>query len=139
MVNTERKIRVLIGKPGLDPHDRGPKILAKALREAGFEVIYLGLRQTPENVVNAAIQEDVDFILLSFHCGSHISFTRDLMKLLREKDIRDISVLCGGVIPNRDVPYLKEIGVKEIFLPMSPVSNVIEFIKENVYNEGRDI
>ena len=130
-MSIKSSIRVLIGKPGFDPHDRGIKILATALKDAGFEVIYLGLRQTPESIINAAIQEDVGFILLSFHCGSHISFTRDLIKLLKEKDISDISVLCGGVIPNVDIPYLKEIGVREVFLPMSSISSVINFIKGN--------
>ncbi len=130
-MNTGRRIRLLLAKPGLDPHDRGIKILAKALKEAGFEVIYLGLRQTPESIANAAIQEGVDFILLSFHCGSHLPFTRDLIKILRDKGVENIRVLCGGVIPSKDIPLLKEMGVKEVFLPMASIEEVIKFIRGN--------
>jgi len=114
---SERKIRVLIAKPGLDGHDRGAKVIARALRDAGMEVIYTGLRQTPEQIVAAAIQEDVDAIGLSILSGAHNVLFPEIMRMLKEEGADDVVVFAGGIIPEQDIPRLKEIGIREIFLP----------------------
>jgi len=124
-----RPIRVLIAKPGLDGHDRGAKVIARALRDAGMEVIYSGLRQTPEQVVAAAIQEDVDVIGLSILSGAHNVLFPEIMKLLGEKGGDDILVLAGGIIPDKDIAPLKAIGIREIFLPGTPTQTLVEFIQ----------
>lgn len=129
---TERKIRVLIAKPGLDGHDRGAKVVARALRDAGMEVIYTGLRQTPEQIVNSALQEDVDLIGLSILSGAHNYLFPKIMDLLREKGMNDVMVFAGGIIPEDDVPYLKSIGIEEIFLPGSSTEDIIKAIKTRV-------
>src|SRR5215212_1483343 len=113
----EKKIRVLIAKPGLDGHDRGAKVIARALRDAGFEVIYTGLHQTPEMVVDAALQEDVDCVSLSILSGAHNHLFPEVIRLLKEKGMGDVTVIGGGIIPQEDIPPLKQAGVKEIFLP----------------------
>jgi methylmalonyl-CoA mutase C-terminal domain/subunit len=129
---TEKKIRVLVGKPGLDGHDRGAKVISRALRDAGFEVIYTGLRRTPEEIVNAAIQEDVDVIGLSILSGAHNVLFPQLMSLLEQKGIDDIHVIAGGIIPERDIPELKKIGIAEVFLPGSSTKNIVQWIRDNV-------
>jgi len=128
----ERPIRVLVAKPGLDGHDRGAKVIARALRDAGMEVIYTGLRQTPEQIVNAAIQEDVDCIALSILSGAHSTLLPRVVALLETEEAGDILVIGGGVIPEDDIPFLKEKGIKEVFTPGTPTQTTIEFIKENV-------
>ena len=127
-----RKIRVVIAKPGLDGHDRGAKVIARALRDAGMEVIYTGLRQTPEQIAAAALQEDADVIGLSILSGAHMHVCPRLMELLREKGLDDVLVLVGGIIPDVDIPKLKEMGVKGIFLPGSPMQHIIDYINGNV-------
>jgi methylmalonyl-CoA mutase cobalamin-binding domain/chain len=129
---TQRKIRVLLAKPGLDGHDRGAKVVAHAMREAGMEVIYTGLHQTVPSIVNQAVQEDVDVIGLSVMSGAHIPICRKLMGLLKDKDIGDKLVLVGGVIPNRDVTVLKEMGVSGIFSGGALFDDITKFIGENV-------
>ncbi|MDR1617185.1 MAG: cobalamin B12-binding domain-containing protein [Syntrophomonadaceae bacterium] len=129
----ERKIRVLVAKPGLDGHDRGAKVIAQAFRDAGFEVIYTGLRQTPERIVATAEQEDVDCVALSMLSGSHLTLMPKVTKLLKEKSMDDILVVGGGVIPNEDIPLLKEAGVSEIFTPGTPTSLCAEYIKNNIH------
>jgi methylmalonyl-CoA mutase C-terminal domain/subunit len=124
----EKKIRVLIAKPGLDGHDRGAKIIARALRDAGMEVIYTGLRQTPEMIASAAVQEDVDVIGLSILSGAHNTLCPQLMKLLHEKGMDDVTVLVGGIIPGPDIAALKQSGIAEIFLPGTSTQDIIEFI-----------
>ena len=124
----EKKIRVLIAKPGLDGHDRGAKVIARALRDAGMEVIYTGLRQTPEMIASAAVQEDVDVIGLSILSGAHNTICPQLMKLLHEKGMDDVTVLVGGIIPEADIPALKQSGIAEIFLPGTSTQDIIEFI-----------
>jgi methylmalonyl-CoA mutase C-terminal domain/subunit len=126
-----RKLRVIIAKPGLDGHDRGAKVIARALRDAGMEVIYTGLRQTPEHIVSAALQEDADVIGLSILSGAHNHIVPRLMELIKVKGLEDVLVVIGGIIPDVDVPRLKAIGVKGIFLPGTPMQNIIEFIKAN--------
>lgn len=128
----DRKIRVLVAKPGLDGHDRGAKVIARALRDAGMEVIYTGLRQTPEQIVQAGIQEDVDVIAMSILSGAHNHLFPRVMQLLKEKDIDDILVIGGGVIPNEDIPGLKAVGIAEIFTPGTTTTKTIEFIKNNL-------
>jgi methylmalonyl-CoA mutase, C-terminal domain len=125
----EKKIRVLIAKPGLDGHDRGAKIIARALRDAGMEVIYTGLRQTPEMIASAAVQEDVDVIGLSILSGAHNTLGPRLMELLREKGMDDVLVLIGGIIPEADIPALKRAGIAEIFLPGTPTQAIVDFIR----------
>lgn len=127
-----RPIRVLVAKPGLDGHDRGAKVIARALRDAGMEVIYTGLRQTPEQIVAAAIQEDVDVVAMSILSGAHNHLFPKVVKLLKENNVDDVLVIGGGVIPDDDIPGLKEAGVQEIFTPGTPTSEVIEYIKNNV-------
>ena len=131
-MTTTRTIRVLIGKPGLDGHDRCAKVIARALRDSGMEVIYTGLRQTPEQIVEAAIQEDVQVIGLSILSGAHNFLFPQVIELLKEKDADDILVIGGGVIPDEDIPSLKKAGIKEIFTPGTPTSSIVEFIKNNV-------
>ena len=126
----EKKIRVLIAKPGLDGHDRGAKIIARALRDAGMEVIYTGLRQTPEMIASAAAQEDVDVIGLSILSGAHNTLCPRLMELLREKDMADITVLIGGIIPEADIPRLKKAGIAEVFLPGATTQSIVDFIRQ---------
>lgn len=128
----DRPIRVLVAKPGLDGHDRGAKVVARALRDAGMEVIYTGLRQTPEQIVEAGIQEDVDVIAMSILSGAHNHLFPKVMDLLKEEDIDDILVVGGGVIPDDDIPGLKEAGIAAIFTPGTPTSTTIEFIKNNI-------
>jgi len=127
-----KKIRVLIAKPGLDGHDRGAKVVARALRDAGMEVIYTGLRQTPEQIVETSIQEDVDVIGLSILSGAHTHIFPKVMELLKENNIKDIIVIGGGVIPEEDIPELKKAGVAEIFTPGTDTRNIVKFIKEKV-------
>ncbi len=124
-MNPDRKLRVLIAKPGLDGHDRGAKIIARGYRDAGFEVIYTGLHQTPEQVVNAAVQEDVDLVGLSCLSGAHMYLFTEIVKQLREKGAGDVTVIGGGIIPEEDIHQLKESGIKEIFLPGTPLEEVI--------------
>jgi methylmalonyl-CoA mutase, C-terminal domain len=126
-----RKLRVVIAKPGLDGHDRGAKVIARALRDAGMEVIYTGLRQTPEQIVSAALQEDADVIGLSILSGAHNHIAPRLMELLKAKGLDDVLVVIGGIIPDLDIPRLKDIGVKGIFLPGTPMQHIIEFINSN--------
>jgi methylmalonyl-CoA mutase C-terminal domain/subunit len=130
-----RTLRVVIAKPGLDGHDRGAKVIARALRDAGFEVIYTGLRQTPEQIVSAALQEDADVIGLSILSGAHMHICPRLMELLRAQGLDDVLVLVGGIIPDLDIPKLREMGVKGIFLPGTPMQEIIDFIGANVRPE----
>jgi methylmalonyl-CoA mutase C-terminal domain/subunit len=125
----DKKIRVLIAKPGLDGHDRGAKVIARALRDAGMEVIYTGLRQTPEMIASAALQEDVDVIGLSILSGAHNTLCPRLMMLLHEKGMHDVTVLVGGIIPEDDIPALKAAGIAEVFLPGTSTQNIISFIR----------
>jgi methylmalonyl-CoA mutase C-terminal domain/subunit len=125
----EKKIRVLIAKPGLDGHDRGAKIIARALRDAGMEVIYTGLRQTPEMIASAAVQEDVDVIGLSILSGAHNTLVPQLLDLLKQKGMSDVTVLLGGTIPEADIADLKKAGVAEIFLPGTPTQNIVDFVR----------
>lgn len=128
----QNKARILIAKPGLDGHDRGAKIVARALRDAGFEVIYTGLHQTPEMIVETAIQEDVNAIGLSVLSGAHNHLFPAVLDLLREKNAEDIVVFGGGIIPEEDAQELKKKGVKEIFTPGAPLEKIVEFVKNNV-------
>jgi methylmalonyl-CoA mutase, C-terminal domain len=132
MQMTERKTRVLVAKPGLDGHDRGAKVIARALRDAGFEVIYTGLHQTPEMIVNAAIQEDVDFVGLSILSGAHNHLFPRVVEMLREKGAGDKVVFGGGIIPREDVPRLKEAGIVEIFTPGTSMQSIVEFVRRMV-------
>jgi methylmalonyl-CoA mutase C-terminal domain/subunit len=127
-----RKIRVLIAKPGLDGHDRGAKVIARALRDAGMEVIYTGLRKTPEQVVHAALQEDVDVIGISVLSGAHMAIVPRIMKLLQEHGATDVVVIVGGIIPPMDIPKLKALGVDEVFVPGSSLDEIVAFIRERV-------
>lgn len=126
----ERKLRILIAKPGLDGHDRGAKVVARALRDAGMEVIYTGLRQTPETIVETALQEDVDAIGLSILSGAHNHLFKKVIDLLKEEGADDIPIFGGGIIPEDDMPYLKGIGVKGIFGPGTSTESIINYIKE---------
>jgi len=126
-----RKLRVVIAKPGLDGHDRGAKVIARALRDAGMEVIYTGLRQTPEQIVSAALQEDADVIGLSILSGAHNHIAPRLMALLKEAGLDDVLVLIGGIIPDMDIPKLEAIGVGGVFLPGTPMQKIIDFINAN--------
>ena len=131
-MSTERKIRVIVAKPGLDGHDRGAKVIARALRDAGMEVIYTGLRQTPEMIASAALQEDVDVIGLSILSGAHNTLCPQLMKLLREKGMHDVTVLVGGIIPDADIPTLKQAGIAEVFLPGTSTQDIVDFIHKRL-------
>ncbi len=128
----ERQLRIIVAKPGLDGHDRGAKIIARALRDAGFEVVYTGLHQTPEMIVAAAIQEDADAIGLSIMSGAHMTLFPAVIDLLKEKGASDIAVFGGGIIPQDDVPRLKEQGVAEVFLPGSTTQSIIDWIRQHV-------
>jgi methylmalonyl-CoA mutase C-terminal domain/subunit len=129
---TDRKTRVLVAKPGLDGHDRGAKVIARALRDAGMEVVYTGIRQTPEMIAEAALQEDVDVVGMSILSGAHMALFPRVMELLREHDMDDVLVVAGGIIPDEDVPALNEMGIKGIFGPGTPTDDIIRFIHENV-------
>ena len=128
----ERKIRVLVAKPGLDGHDRGAKVIARALRDAGMEVIYTGLRQTPEKIAAAVVQEDVDALLMSILSGAHDYLFPRVMEVLKEKGVKDLLVLGGGVIPEEDIPALKAVGVKDVFGPGTSTENIVKYVQENV-------
>jgi len=128
----DKKIRVLIAKPGLDGHDRGAKVIARALRDAGMEVIYTGLRQTPEMIASAALQEDVDVIGLSILSGAHNTLCARLMDLLRAQKMEDVAILIGGIIPEQDIAELKKIGIAEVFLPGTTTQAIVDFIRQRV-------
>jgi methylmalonyl-CoA mutase C-terminal domain/subunit len=130
-----QKIRVIIAKPGLDGHDRGAKVIARALRDAGMEVIYMGLRQTPDQIVSAALQEDADAIGLSILSGAHMHICPRVMELLREKGLNDVLVVVGGIIPDVDIPKLNAIGIKGIFLPGTPMQEIVDFITRNTHSK----
>ena len=137
-MGSDRKLRVLIAKPGLDGHDRGARVIARAFRDAGFEVIYTGCHQTPEQIVSTALQEDVDLIGLSILSGAHMySFPR-IMELLKENNAEDIVVIGGGIFPTEDIPKLKELGIKEIFEPGTLLEDIIEWVKTNVKPRGAE-
>ncbi len=131
-MNNQRKIRVLIAKPGLDGHDRGAKVVARALRDAGMEVIYSGLRQTPEMIVEAAVQEDVDVIGLSILSGAHLPLLSRLSELIKSEGLNEVLVVAGGIIPDEDVPLVKKMGIKGVFGPGTPTGEIINFIAANV-------
>jgi len=125
-------IRIVVAKPGLDGHDRGAKVIARALRDAGHEVIYTGLHQTPEQIVETAIQEDADVIGLSVLSGAHMTLFQKVIGLLDERDARDIVVIGGGIIPEGDIPLLKEMGVAEVFTPGAPTTQIVDWVAKNV-------
>jgi methylmalonyl-CoA mutase C-terminal domain/subunit len=127
-----RRYRVVIAKPGLDGHDRGAKVIARALRDAGFEVVYTGLFQTPTTVAEAALQEDADAVGLSVLSGAHMTLFKKLIGLLDERDARDIVVIGGGIIPEDDIPLLKEMGVAEVFTPGAPTTKIVDWVRDNV-------
>jgi methylmalonyl-CoA mutase, C-terminal domain len=129
---SSKKIRIVVAKPGLDGHDRGAKVVCRALRDAGMEVIYTGLRRTPEEIVNAAIQEDADLIGLSILSGAHPILFPKIIKLLQDKGAGDIPVIAGGIIPERDIPKMKKVGIREIFLPGTSTQDIVKWIKENI-------
>jgi len=128
----DKKIRVLIAKPGLDGHDRGAKVIARALRDAGMEVIYTGIRQTPEMIAEAALQEDVDVIGLSILSGAHMALFPRIVGMLRENGLDDVLVVAGGIIPDEDVPALNEMGIRGVFGPGTPTDEIVDFIREKV-------
>ncbi len=132
----EKKIRVLVAKPGLDGHDRGAKVIARALRDAGMEVIYTGLRQTPEMIVNASLQEDVDVIGLSILSGAHLAIVPRVIELMKQHKMDDVIVVVGGIIPDQDVEALKKAGVTGIFIPGTPMDEIVQFIRKNVRPRG---
>ena len=132
----KRKIRVMVAKPGLDGHDRGARIIARAYRDAGFEVVYTGLHQTPEEIVEAAIQEDVDMIGLSSLAGAHNYLFPRTVELLREKGADDILVCGGGIIPEEDIPALKEAGIKKVFTPGSSLEKIVKWVEDNIKPRG---
>ena len=127
-----RPIRVLVAKPGLDGHDRGAKVIARALRDAGMEVIYTGIRQTPEMIVEAAIQEDVDAILLSILSGAHMTLFPRIIELLKESDVDDVLIAAGGILPDEDVPAIKELGIKGCFGPGTSTEEIVNFVRANI-------
>ena len=131
------RIRVLVAKPGLDGHDRGAKIIARAFRDAGFEVVYTGLRQTPEQVVTAALQEDVNVIGLSVLSGAHMTLCPRIMELMKKEKLDDVLVLVGGIIPDQDIPKLKSLGVSEVFQPGVSTEDIIEYVRQNVGKRDR--
>jgi methylmalonyl-CoA mutase C-terminal domain/subunit len=132
MATSGRRIRVVVAKPGLDGHDRGAKIIARALRDAGMEVIYTGLHQTPEQIVETVLQEDADAVGLSILSGAHMTLVPKVIELLREQEADDVLVTVGGTIPNQDIPKLKELGVAEVFTPGAPTQAIIDFISKSV-------
>jgi methylmalonyl-CoA mutase C-terminal domain/subunit len=131
-------VRVLVAKPGLDGHDRGAKVVARALRDAGFEVIYTGLHQTPEQIVEAALQEDVQVVGLSIHSGAHMTLFPRVVELLAERDASDIVVFGGGIIPSADITELKQLGVAEIFTPGSRTDAIIDWVRDHVHDPAGD-
>jgi methylmalonyl-CoA mutase C-terminal domain/subunit len=131
-MGTERKIRVLIAKPGLDGHDRGAKIIARALRDAGMEVIYTGLHQTPDMIAEAALQEDVDAVGLSILSGAHMALFPRVMEELRKRGLNDVLVYAGGIIPDDDIPAIKEMGIAGVFGPGTPMEEAVKFVRDNV-------
>ncbi len=134
---SEKRLRVLVAKPGLDGHDRGAKVVARALRDAGFEVIYTGLHQTPEMIVNAALDEDVDAVSLSVLSGAHMFLFPEVIRLLKERGGSDISVFGGGIIPDTDIPKLKKKGVAEIFTPGASLKTIVDWARENLQSTQR--
>ncbi|HUU37187.1 MAG TPA: cobalamin B12-binding domain-containing protein [Candidatus Desulfaltia sp.] len=132
-----KKIRVLVAKPGLDGHDRGAKVICRALRDAGMEVIYTGLRRTPEEIVSAAIQEDADLIGLSILSGAHPILFPRIIKLLKGKGAEDIPVIAGGIIPEKDIARMKKVGIREIFLPGTSTQEIVRWIQENIGRRGK--
>jgi methylmalonyl-CoA mutase C-terminal domain/subunit len=132
------RIRVLVAKPGLDGHDRGAKVIARAFRDAGFEVIYTGLRQTPEQVVHAALQEDVDVIGLSVLSGAHMTLCPRILELMKKEKLDDVLVIVGGIIPDPDIPKLKELGVSEVFQPGASTEDIIAYIRKHVRSNGQN-
>jgi methylmalonyl-CoA mutase C-terminal domain/subunit len=128
----QQKIRVIVAKPGLDGHDRGAKIIARAFRDAGFEVIYTGLRQTPEQIVNAALQEDADVVGLSVLSGAHMTLCPRIMELMKKEHLDDVLVVIGGIIPDQDIPKLKESGVAAVFQPGASTEDIIAYVRQNV-------
>ena len=133
------KVRVVIAKPGLDGHDRGARVIARALRDAGMEVIYTGLRQTPEQVVSAALQEDADVIGLSILSGAHMHICPRVVELLNEKGMQDVIVVVGGIIPDVDIPKLQALGIRGIFLPGTPMQDIVEFIRTHARTRAESI
>ena len=131
-MSSSKKIRVIVAKPGLDGHDRGAKVVARALRDAGMEVIYTGLRQTPEMIVRAAIDENANVIGLSILSGAHMAIFPRIMELLKKEEAEDILVIAGGIIPEDDIPELKKVGIAEVFGPGTTLDSIVEYIKENV-------
>jgi methylmalonyl-CoA mutase C-terminal domain/subunit len=134
----ERRIRVLVAKPGLDGHDRGAKIVARALRDAGMEVIYTGLRQTPEQIASAALQEDVDAIGISILSGAHNTIVPRICELMRAQGLADVLLVIGGIIPNEDIPELKKVGVSEVFQPGATTQEIVDFIRTHVRTATAD-
>ena len=132
MKDSPKRIRILVAKPGLDGHDRGARVIARAFRDAGFEVVYTGLHQTPEQIVAAAVQEDVDLIGLSVLSGAHMTLFKRVLELLKENKADDVTVIGGGIIPEEDVPKLKKLGIKEIFLPGASLDVIVSWVKDNV-------
>jgi len=132
-----KKIRVLVAKPGLDGHDRGAKVICRALRDAGMEVIYTGLRRTPEEIVSAAIQEDADLIGLSILSGAHPILFPRIIKLLKDKGAEEIPVIAGGIIPENDIARMKKVGIREIFLPGTSTQEIVRWIQENIGRRGK--
>ncbi len=132
MDQSSRKIRILVAKPGLDGHDRGAKVIARALRDAGMEVIYTGLRQTPEMIAAAALQEDVDAVGVSILSGAHNTLCPRIVSLLRDQGMKDCLVILGGIVPQEDIPKMKEQGIAEIFLPGTSTQEIVEFLRRNV-------
>lgn len=130
-----RPIRVLVAKPGLDGHDRGAKVIARALRDAGMEVIYTGIRQTPEMIVEAAIQEDVDAILMSILSGAHMAIFPKVMELLKENSVDDVLVAAGGILPDEDIPAIKALGIQGCFGPGTPTEDIITFVREHIQKD----
>ena len=131
-MSPENKLRILIAKPGLDGHDRGARIIARGYRDAGFEVIYTGVHQTPGQIVSAALQEDVDLVGLSCLSGAHLHLFSEVVQQLKEKGAGDITVIGGGIIPEEDIPALKKAGIREIFLPGAPLDGILDWTRENV-------
>jgi methylmalonyl-CoA mutase C-terminal domain/subunit len=132
MKDSGRRIRILVAKPGLDGHDRGARVIARAFRDAGFEVVYTGLHQTPEQIVAAALQEDVDLIGLSVLSGAHMYLFKKVLELLKANKADDVMVIGGGIIPQEDIPKLKKLGIKEIFLPGTSLDNIVGWVRDNV-------
>jgi methylmalonyl-CoA mutase C-terminal domain len=136
---TSRPIRVLVAKPGLDGHDRGAKVIARALRDAGMEVIYTGIRQTPEMIVEAAIQEDVDAILMSILSGAHMALFPRIIEQLKANNVDDVLIAAGGILPDEDIPAIKAMGIQGCFGPGTSTEEIIEFVRTNVRNERRNV